>query len=507
MKYVCFLLFLLSTTLSYGQQAAPADTLELARELAYAKKFAEADRLLTRLTRSRTDVNALRLHAQLLYWMQAFDRSEQVYQRAISQFPGVPEVRLDFGRMLFELNKRPQAEAQLWQYLMHDPKHAESHMLLTYIEWGRGDAHAARRRSRELQQWYPDNAQLRELAEQVQQQTGTTVRVGGAYQSDDQPLRRTSYDLEAQLKHSRLFSPRLRLQASDLDLYTSTYVSQWGEVGNLLVIGNAGTVADVTIGLFQYRAVEGLFGINKASYRNVTGGLRLSQKLIPGLQLELGAERKPYQYTLASIRTPLFMNHLSGALSWDKAGKWLGKVAYEQQQFGRAERVETAYAWLMAPLVLTKQLDLRVGYSFTYANSDQSTFQPLLSLPAIIAGSAQGKSIEGVYAPYFSPLNQFINAGLASVRVSPAPFLDLTAKANVGLYALADIPYLALGSAPGNKVVLTQGQAPMPYRPYTLTGEMKVRFSKDLTLAGTLQYSSLLFYINKMASADLTYHF
>jgi tetratricopeptide (TPR) repeat protein len=508
MKYGLTLLLIISTTLfSFGQQQVNSDTLEQARALAYAKNFAEADRLLTRLTRSRTDVNALRLHAQVLYWMKAFSRSEQVYQRAIRQFPEVPHIRLDYGRMLFELNKPQQAELQLRQYLANDPQHAEAHMLLTYIEWGRGDDHAARRRSTQLRQWYPDNKDISQLADQVRQSTGTTVRAGGTFQSDDQPLRRTTYDVEVQSKYSRLIAPRLRLQANDLDLYTTGYVSQWGEVGNRLALGTSGTSAEVWAGVFQYRAVEGLLGISKASYRNVTGGLRLLQKLTGAWQLELGAERKPYQYTLASIRTPLMMNHLSAGLNLNKSDKWLGKVAYEQQQFGKADRLETAYAWLMAPLVRARQLDIRVGYSFTYANSDKSTFTPVLPLSAIIATSAQGKPIEGVYNPYFSPLNQFINAGLLSVKVTPAPFLDLTAKANVGVYALAEVPYYELGNAPGNKVVLTQGRVQQPYTPYSLTGEMKIRCNKDLTLSSTIEYSSLLFYTNKLASAHLTYHF
>ncbi|WP_166690558.1 hypothetical protein [Fibrivirga algicola] len=44
--------------------------LAFARSIAYKKNFAEADRLLSRFTSTKNEVNALRLHAQVLYWMK-----------------------------------------------------------------------------------------------------------------------------------------------------------------------------------------------------------------------------------------------------------------------------------------------------------------------------------------------------------------------------------------------------------------------------------------------------
>ncbi|ARK09208.1 hypothetical protein A6C57_02085 [Fibrella sp. ES10-3-2-2] len=64
-----FLIFSFVHT-AFGQTPFPVDMLAFARSIAYKKNFAEADRLLSRFTSTKNEVNALRLHARVLYWMK-----------------------------------------------------------------------------------------------------------------------------------------------------------------------------------------------------------------------------------------------------------------------------------------------------------------------------------------------------------------------------------------------------------------------------------------------------
>src|SRR5688572_24102193 len=87
-----------------AQQTNIFDTIEIARTKAFQKDFREADRLLTLYTASHTEINSLRLHAQVLYWMKDFTRSAQVFETALAAFPKTNILKLDFGRLLFETN-------------------------------------------------------------------------------------------------------------------------------------------------------------------------------------------------------------------------------------------------------------------------------------------------------------------------------------------------------------------------------------------------------------------
>ncbi|MGI8581873.1 MAG: tetratricopeptide repeat protein, partial [Chitinophagaceae bacterium] len=113
-----------------AQVSNPVDTIEYARSKAYEKNFAEADRLLTVYSLTHSDINALRLHAQVLYWMKNFNRSAEVFEKTLAVFPDVQVVKLDYGRMLFETGKLSHSQVLLEDYKLHDPGNAEVNILL-----------------------------------------------------------------------------------------------------------------------------------------------------------------------------------------------------------------------------------------------------------------------------------------------------------------------------------------------------------------------------------------
>ncbi|GAA4467616.1 hypothetical protein GCM10023189_51620 [Nibrella saemangeumensis] len=508
MKIIPFLVFFCSLSSVRGQNTAVPDTVEYARARAYANDFAEADRLLSLYTLTHNDINAYRLHAQVLYWMKAYSRAEAVYETALATYPDVPVVKLDYGRMLFELGRMKRAEDLLNDYLPHDPRHAETHMLLTYVDLWQGNSQAARNRIAQLRLWYPDNKDIETLAGTVYAQTGTTFRAGCSYRADDQPLRKVSYTLEAGRADTWWFSPVVRFRMDNFTVSTTTYTTQWLQAGNTVTLGRMGLTVQGSAGLFtaRYPGKKNGTGAGDQAVSELTGSLQVTQKLTPSLFLELGGDRQPYQYTIASIQTPLLPYVAQASLRLNKADAWLGKAGYEVQQFRRTGRVTTAYGWLLAPLLTTKRVDLKAGYAITYTDADRSTFVPALSLNSILTNYRPDTPIRGVYDPYFSPANQLVNALLASARLRVVKGVELSAKANAGIWASAGNAYLYLDNGPGNTVVLNRDFGTMRYHPVVLEGDLRVTCSRHISLQASYTYSSLFFYKSHQASVDLKYH-
>lgn len=134
---ILFFLFFLMLK-SQSQTNEVVDTIEVARTQANAKNLAEANRLLTLFTANKNDVNAFRLHAHVLYWMKDFRGSQDVFKKTLSIFPNEQVVKLDYGRVLYELGKLNQAKPLLDDYKLYDTDNPRVNILLAYINYRRG---------------------------------------------------------------------------------------------------------------------------------------------------------------------------------------------------------------------------------------------------------------------------------------------------------------------------------------------------------------------------------
>src|SRR5262245_9732093 len=101
----CLLASILIVNYLNAQTPETTDTIALARSSAYQKDFEKADQLLTKYNANHSDFHGLSLHAQVLYWMKAFNRSIEVYEKAIQSFPQPSSLYLDYARVEFNLGK------------------------------------------------------------------------------------------------------------------------------------------------------------------------------------------------------------------------------------------------------------------------------------------------------------------------------------------------------------------------------------------------------------------
>lgn len=495
---LCFIFFFCQLK---SQITKGIDTIELARFIAYDKKFDEADRLLSQYSLHNTDVNALRLHAQVLYWMKAVDRASQVYEKALIAFPEQHAIKLDYGRMLFATGKFQLAETLLTQYLLTDNKNVEANILLANINYWKGNIKTAKQQLAIVTNIYPDNVRALALLREINLATAPYVRLGAAFASDDQPLNKSGFEAEAGWLHSWIFAPTLLINVNNFTIPDSigNYNSLWLQAGNKINFKLSGLILNVRAGIFNHQTNK-----NESFF---TGSAMLSQKISKMFSLEFGMERRPYQFTATSARIPVMQNYSVAALNLNKNNQWLGKASYQLEKFDDNNKVQTAYLWLLAPIISNKTFSLKAGYGFNHSDANVNTYRSKKSISSVIQTTAVGGSIEGYYDPYFTPNNQTIHSILSSVGVKISDKINFTTRANIAVAASADNPALNLQKSQTNNFTISKTYSKLSYTPFDIYNELLLNLSDKFSIVGSYQYSSFLFYKINFGAIQLKYRF
>ncbi|OGX81136.1 hypothetical protein BEN47_19375 [Hymenobacter lapidarius] len=476
--------------------AAPTDTLEVARTTAYAKNFVEADRLLTAYNAARTNVDGLRLHAQVLYWNQEFARAAAVHERAIGAFPDQPVLKLDYARLLVDTSQPARAQPLLLDYLKQDSLHAEANLLLARISYSQLCPAAARKSLATVLRTYPGNEAAVALQKDINQATAPYFKVSSRYASDDQPLQALTLRAEASWFHSWLLSPTVQVQANRFGVPDpqAPYRSTWFQAGNKVSLPGVGVELSTTAGIFQHQSTRS---------SAATGAVLLTKKLSRQLDVDATVARQPYQYVLASVRQPVLEQVAGAALRYRRDGGWLGKAGYDQRRYGDDNLLQTAYAWLLVPVAASPRASFQSGLSLSYGDAARSTYATAQTPAEVLAS---GGAVRASYAPYFTPLNQYVSALLLALKLTPSPRLDVSARASLGLLGTADVPYFYLDRRATGPLFLQPGRAAQSYRPVEVHGEVALRASPWMTLAATYDYANLLFYQSQQVGLQLNYH-
>ena len=499
MKNFILLLFLsISISRLYAQSAPVKDTLEYARDQAYSKKFYVADSLLTVYNANNADINGLRLHAQVLYWMKEFGRSITTYEKALMLFPDVKVVLLDYGRMLWELNKLSKADAVLNEYLLYDGQNAEANILLAYINYWNDQIKTAKEKLDKVLTTSPGNEQALALLNEIIVATAPYVKSGGHFASDDQPLKTSGLSAEAGWYKSWLLSPIIQFNSQQAVLKNTTYNSSWLQAGNKISFKHSGLSLHLKGGIFNHPT---------AANTLLTGAASLSLKVSGAITLNAGTERMPYQYTSTSIQIRVMQQHSVFAIQLNKNKKWLGKAAFELEGFDDGNKIQTFYVWSLLPFLDKKNIKLKAGYSFNYSNANKNVFTPTQSMGTIIANTAPGSQLAGYYNPYFSPSNQTVHALLVYAGLQLSKNVHFTSRASVGIVASANQPQLIFAKDQGNISFVDKSYYLQKYTPHEFNNELSIRFTDRLSTAIMYEYNSLLFYTINRGSLHLKYVF
>lgn len=478
-------------------QDAPTDTVELARSLAYEKKFNEADQLLTIYNASGQNVYGLWLQAQVAYWKNEIARSEELYAQAINAFPEENGLKLSFGKMLWEAAQFKKARTQLENFLLSAPGHIEATMLLAYLDYWNSHTANAKKRLVGLLEREPENVEAQKLYAEISGSSAPVVALELQNLSDDQVLRSNTFNAKANWNKSGLFSPGIQVYKSafSLDTKGESKITSGLQVGNIFRLNYGKTTLNIEGGVF-----------NADSRAFFTGSLRLLQKLPANLYFDINASRQPYQFTLASIRTPFTFTTMGAALGYNKQDKWLAQTGYLIQGFNDGNKIGALYGWLLFPVINRSVIVMHGGYSFNYANAEKNAFVPIQTMTAVAATQSLYSRVAGVYNPYFTPQEQTVHALLASVKGNLSKAVNLRIKGSVGVWAEAQNPYLMLDEA-RNSYFINKFYSPQKYTPIELESKLQINMQRKVSLSVAYLYSSLFFYNRHQGNFGLSYRF
>ena len=493
MKRVFCLLSILLTLCSSAQDNPANDTISLARNSAYSKKFGEADRLLTLYNAHNNDVNALRLHAQVLYWMKDFKEAKNIYERALYSFPENANVKLEYGRLLYQLQKFYKAGKLLNDYLATDSSNVEAHQMLAYINLWTGHMTNAKKEAVWIKNHEPENNEAAYILNQVAFYTAPYIKLQGLIYSDDQPIQRQGFEPEAGVYKSWWLSPYIKTSLNNFDA-DKQYKTSWTEFGNKISLAPAKLQIESSIGYFQGSNFNG----------DITWKVKLTQKISSSVSLDASTEKAPYQYTLASIKTPFLYQLSEAGLSLDNKNHWLGRIAFHNQGFDDGNNCYTAYFWLLAPIIHKNDFSIKAGYAFSYANSEWNTFQPKqpIAMPLVL-----NKEVDGIYEPYFTPNEQTIHSLLASVYIPFSKTAGFSSNLNAGISAHASQPDLVVSRNGVGPLFIKKTYEDFQYNPIDFSGELHFKLSSNLFFNANYNYKSLIFFKAHTVNVQLKYLF
>ncbi len=493
MKFLILLINLSFIITIANCQTVPADTVNLARSKAYEKRFSEANDLLTLYNAHNNDQYAIQLQAQVLYWMKEFKNAELLYEEGIGRYPDFISLKLDYARMLYQLNKTARARVLFLEVLTANEKNAEANIAVAWIDLQNGHISLTKKRAQYITTIFPDNIEAESILLKIEELTALYLKLQTGAYSDDQPLQQSFIEPEAGIYKSWLLSPFIKARFNTQNTGQS-YSTSWISAGNKIFIGATKTNIELSAGYFQGNNYQG----------NATWKILLTQKLSNSFSADAGTEKKPYQYTLASIMNPFLYQVSEAGLNFNKNNKWLGRVAYQSQHFEDGNLSNTKYAWLLAPLIDKNGFSLKAGYSFSYASSDKNTFMPKTALtpPYVL-----NKVVEGMYDPYFTPNQQYINAALISIGIPLSKSVSFNSRASIGFYARASQPALYVDRNGAGPFFINKRYESLSYTPLEIYSELNIKLAKQFYISGNYAYNSLIFFKSNAGNIQLKYLF
>jgi len=379
-------------------------------------------------------------------------------------------------------------------YQQFDTTNAEAQIMTAYLNLWNGKVGLAGKEAGQLLQKYPGNKEATDIINTITSWTVPYIKTGTQFLSDDQPMKGQSYYAEAGVFKSWLFAPTISTAINKYKADDSSFHSSWIQLSNTFQFGTKNKV----------KLKGGIFGQNSKE-SEFTGGAEISRQIASQFSLQASMERRPSQFTISSIKNVVMENVSAIGLGYNRNGKWFGRAAYELFHYEDGNKINVAYLWFTAPVIVRSHFSFSAGYSFQYADALNSNYQSKRSLSDVISAPPY-EGLPGIYTPYFTPENQFAHNALASLKIIPSKKLQFASRVSIGIFAKADNPYLYLDKN-GGEFFINNGFAKTDYMPVSWVNELNLAVSNKLSIAAIYAYDKLLYYKANRGSIELKYVF
>ncbi len=479
----------------YGQKSP--DTLALAKDLMSMGKMSDASSLLESwLQANPPDAGILWLHARNEFWRKKFGKSLQLYRQALALEPANLYMRLDYAETALQSGRYAQADSILNNLPKDDRGDPYAQSIRAKYHFWTGDFNQALTLARSSQKAAP-KPETEALVQSISGATRPWLHAGGTFMTDDQPLQRFDAHVRAGKYLSRFFDVRAEGALQFFEPEAGPVNARSIHVSNVTRVARSGTEIETGAGVFQL----GEF------LSDWTGKLKLTQRLPAGLSLSARAERLPYLWTPAAVDTGLIFHQASAALEWkEKHGIWVNS-GVQADFFSDGNRVLTTWAWVLSPVLKAGPASLRIGYSYSLADSKENRFASIKTLSEILDPFDPEAEIRGIFRPYFTPEQMRIHFGIAQADLHISKRFTLSVHAKYGFSARAMNPYLFLDTDASGTILIRRDFLDTQFTPAEAGARLTLQFSERVTAEASYVFTRNFFYELQSAAIGLKSRF
>lgn len=493
-RFLSTLLFLIILLFPYegiAQTQGYYDSLAKARSILNEGQIPEAVTLLEAMERSYPgDENVIRLSGQAIYWSKDFEKTKAYFSRSIEAYPSRQLVKLDYGRILFQLQSYREASSILESYLISNPEDPEANTLLAQMNyWQGGSPKKSYAYLEKILKPFPENEAAKAVKSEIEKATAPKISVQVGNFSDSQPMRFSLLESSFGLYQSALLQPEIRASISS---YQTDRLISIFSLKNTTSFIQTGTSVTLSAGYTTSTSWENGVGLY---------GITLDQKIKSGFMLNLSADKESYFYTLASLDQVITPTTLKASFGRDYGGNFSGRLWIQNSSFQDDNSVNAFGAWFLYPVLKLPLVRLEFGYAYTHGDSKEVRFGPNLPIQGRVNNTDVGTIILGSYQPYFTPINQQIHGLMGKFTFTPSASIKLDASANLGVKAMIDNPnmiYYGTGNPAANRPIVENDLflilSPLSYTPWDLAFNFEWELSDYSILRFSFVHQTTVFF-------------
>lgn len=457
-KILISLVLLLLAGFSVAQDRDPV--LVEAYELLEESNFEDAIRLLQGVQNKSQDQPYYgQLLAQCLYWNQNIDEAISAYQALVNRYPDYLPIRLDYGRMLFELGKSEEAFNELEIFGRENPDDVYFLQTTGYILYWKGRYQNALNRFKRILEQYPAHSESLAMVQKIKKVINPYFNLRYGYLNDTQPIQAHA----TQFAYGQYLSPWVQPEIAWTNHLFNPTAEQ--DLASEISLTNSLSL------LNQKTQIKMKLGIVLRDSATWSWGFKIKQKISNSLTLFINADQTPYWNTLSSLDHHINARNLNTSLEWKSSKGSMANLFYGHQNFSESTLVKTSYFWFTTPIWKNNSVVINTGYAFNWSDSDNNHFTPDQSLTELLDNNIF-ENIAGHYSPLFTPRNQQIHSLLTNTKIQTGKQWWLNLSADFGLWALADIPYLYLDFDDNNELQVMKGFSRQRFFTYRLGGSL-----------------------------------
>jgi tetratricopeptide (TPR) repeat protein len=528
---IALISLILFMTPVYGFSQDRFEALAKAKSLFDTGDYRQANGILKNLNEEYPgDLNTLWLFAQSSYWAKKFNRSMNLYEEAISRHSDNYYLLLDYGIKLVDIGEFRKAGLVLDKYLAFDKEGPDALIAASKMAYWQGNYRKALSALDRVLGVQPENMHANELRKEIIMTKAPWIRLSATAGQDDQPLFSLVPSVEFGFAGNAFLQPVITLSTPHfitdekaMIRKTETGLSSLpvGDSISRLInrpfntgpdgyqsydfrISNKMNFSKIKASLFTE---AGIFFLPTGE-ESLTGGIKLDKTLSRQFNMEVLAEHKPYLNTRGNMAYPMERLHYDISLNWTGKKGWMGRISHDINDFySDKNKVHSSGFWLLSSPLKMGVSETRLGYAISYSTSEEDRYTPEKSLSQIIASWMTTQHISGIYFPYFTPREQFVQSAVGQFRYKPSSGFEAGIKGTYGFRGTTQNPYFFLNKNSANEVFIQKEYYRDSYHPYDARVYLGWNISSKVSLKTEYAVLSTYFYKSQMALFSLQIRF